>query len=239
MLKQKNGKKTITNAVIIDGAIKEANEIMKLLYSIKWEDRYKNVSFVPFRASQTLTTNDQKEAMEFHSDYLNSTYRKLVRIANPNKQYEIEGEKITFREWIIQSQLHGQHMIDGVETMKDDIVRIIYDKKIQKGVDYIMNNLQNNVLEVFGETIADDMLGDDYDIVTHFSSDLEDQHAQKIKSAWQGKQTHNVTPPKQQHKLYMFRSRFPAGFMFVTNSPNFPNSTHFNPVACSVDLIQR
>ena len=85
-----DGKKTITNAIIIEEALEHSKEMMKFLYGIKWDSRYKGVNFVPFRASQNLTKQDQKKAMKFHNNYLNSTYRKLVRIANPIQEYETD-----------------------------------------------------------------------------------------------------------------------------------------------------
>lgn len=198
-----NGKKTITNGIIIDGALEEAREIMTFLYSIKWSEKYRNVNFVPFRTSQNFTVKDQKRAMEHHNNYLNSTYRKLVKVQNPDVDYQSEdGDTISFKNWLTQSQLHGSHMIDGVEKMKDGIVRIIYDKKHQQGVDYIMTHLRDNAVDAFGEKVANEMLGEDFDVVTHFSSELEDQHADKIKATWNSGPPQHISPPKQHHRLY-------------------------------------
>ena len=72
------GVKTITNAIIIDGSLEHYKKIMEFLYNIKWELQYDNTSFVPFRTSASLTLSDQKKAMEYHNNYLNSTYRKLL-----------------------------------------------------------------------------------------------------------------------------------------------------------------
>ena len=47
-----------------------------------------------------------------------------------------------------------------------------------------------------------EMLGDNFNVVTHFNGDLEEQHAQKIKNAWQGKNFKHVSPPKKQHQIY-------------------------------------
>lgn len=197
------GKKTITNAIIIDGAFESSKDIMKFLYSINWETKYMNTNFVPFRTSTTLPTDDQKQAMEYHNNYLNSTYRTIVKVANPTMQFEIDdGEKISFKNWLLQSKLHGVQMIQGVETMKDGMVRIIYDKQHQEGVDFIMKTLKDNAVDAFGEEIAINMLGDDFDVVTYFNSELEDQHAQKLKSSWQGKVINHISPPTNQHKLY-------------------------------------
>ena len=116
---------------------------MKFIYNIDWGSKYKDTNFVPFKTSHNLTKQDHKKAMEYHHNYLHSTYRKLVRIANPVKEYETEdGDTISFRNWLMQSKLHGVSMISGVESMKDEIVRIIYNKTHQKGVDYIMSNLE-------------------------------------------------------------------------------------------------
>ena len=198
-----HGAKTITNAIVVDGSLEHSKQIMEFLYKIEWDKRYKNVSFVPFRTSNILTKDDQKQAMQYHNNYLNNTYRKLIRIANPDKQYKCEDDAmISFRQWLIQSQLHGKQMIQGVETMKDDIVRLIYNKHDQKGVDFITQNLRQNVIEAFGNDIADDMLGADFDIVTRFDNEMEEQHATKIKYAWQGKKLENTAPPVQQHTLF-------------------------------------
>ena len=198
-----DGKKTITNAIIIDGAVEDSKEIMQFLYNIDWSDRYNGATFVPFRTSHTLKKADQRDAMEFHNDYLHSTYRKLVKIANPNTNFELDdGEVLSFRDWLIQSKLHGMHMIEGVETMKDGLVRIIYNKQHQQGVDYIISTLQNNVIEAFGEETAKEMLGEDFDIVSRFDSEMEDQHADKIKSTWKGKTITNPNPPKKTHTIF-------------------------------------
>ena len=46
------------------------------------------------------------------------------------------------------------------------------------------------------------MLGDDFNIVTHFNSELEDQYAQKIKTSWEGKQPTHIAPPTKQHNIF-------------------------------------
>ena len=142
-------------------------------------------------------------------------------------------EQISFRAWLLQSQLHCQSMIDGVELAKDGIVRLIYDKKFQQGVDFIMKTLQQNVKDAFGKKIAHTILGDDYDIVTHFDSELEDQHAEKLKSTWQGKQVQYTSPPKQQHRLYYGNNKsenlYPHGdtrsYSEITQSTQSSHST--------------
>lgn len=198
-----DGKKTITNAIIIDGAVEEAKDIMKFLYSIDWNEKYKNVNFVPFRTSNRLTLKDQKKAMEFHNNYLNSTYRKIVKEANPFVEYTTDaGENISFSKWLLQSQLHGANMIDGVEMIKDGVVRIIYDKIHQEGIDFIMKTLKENAVDAFGEKISKDMLGDDFNVITHFNSELEDQYASKLKAVWTNKNVQHTSPPAQQHRLY-------------------------------------
>ena len=72
-------------------------------------------------------------------------------------------------------------MIEGVESMKDDMVRVIYNKKNQKGVDFIVQHLQENVIAAFGEKIANEMLGENFDVITQYGSEMEHQHAMKIK----------------------------------------------------------
>lgn len=197
------GRKTITNGIIIDGALEEAKAIMKYFYSIDWDEKYKDVSFVPFRTSASLTVMDQKQAMEYHNNYLHSTYRKLVQVANPAREYVCDdGEKISFREWLLQSKLHGINMIEGVESMKEGLVRIIYNKQNQEGVDFIMKTLKENAIAAFGEENAIEMLGDDFNIVTHFNSELEDQYAQKIKTSWEGKQPTHIAPPTKQRNIF-------------------------------------
>lgn len=125
---------------------------MKFLYSVQWENEYRHAQFIPFRQSDSFTSDDQKKAMEFHNEYLHSTYRKIVKIADPHLELRFEdGEPTTFEEWLVKSELHGQHMIDGVEDIKEGLVRIIYNKKIQKGVDYILEQLYKTMCDLFGD----------------------------------------------------------------------------------------
>ena len=129
---------------------------MKFLYSVPWETEYRRAQFVPFRQSETFTSEDQKKAMEFNNEYLHSTYRKIVRIEKPLKEITLEnGNPITFREWLVSGELHNMQMIDGVEDIKKGLVRVIYNKKYQKGVDYIMENLYENMCDAFGDEVAD------------------------------------------------------------------------------------
>ena len=93
-------------------------------------------------------------------------------------------------------------MIEGVELMKDDMVRVIYNKKNQRGVDFIVQHLQENVIAAFGEKIANEMLGENFDVITQYGSEMEHQHAMKIKTSWEGKKFENTKPPKQQHTLF-------------------------------------
>ena len=198
-----SGKKTITNGIIIDGAVEDAKEIMTFLYSIDWSKQYGNATFVPFRTSASLTKSDQDKAMEFHKNYLHNTFRKLVRIANPTDVFEVEnGINISFRTRLLQSQLHGVSMIQGVEKMKDGIVRIIYHKDNQTGIDSIMDTLRENIIDAFGHAVAKSILGDDFELVSHYGSEMEDQHTAKIKSAWEGKLISHKSPLKKSHQLY-------------------------------------
>ena len=43
------GVKTITNAIIIDGALEHSKKIMEFLYNVDWRSAYTHTSFVPFR----------------------------------------------------------------------------------------------------------------------------------------------------------------------------------------------
>ena len=86
-------------------------------------------------------------------------------------------------------------MIEGVENMNDNLVRVVYNKSHQKGVDYIMENLEDNVIDAFGEEFGDEILGNDIGIVNKFSSEIENQHTERIKSMY-------TAPPTQSHKLF-------------------------------------
>ena len=65
-----------------------------------------------------------------------------------------------------------------------------------------MSNLEENAIAAFGEEIAGEILGEDLDIVTRFDSELENQHADKIKNVWSGKQIDYTAPPKQKHNVF-------------------------------------
>ena len=211
-------KKTITNAIVIEGASEHAREIMKFLYSVPWETEYRGAQFVPFRQSETFTSEDQKKAMEFNNEYLHSTYRKIVRIEKPLKEITLEnGNPITFREWLVSGELHNMQMIDGVEDIKKGLVRVIYNKKHQKGVDYIMENLYENMCDAFGDEVAEDILGDEFDVVTQYNNEMEDSHAEKIKAAWGDRTPTNSRNPVKKHTVF-FGSNKSAG---LYDKPSF------------------
>lgn len=79
-----------------------------------------------------------------------------------------------------------------------------------------------NVVEAFGEKIAYEMLGESFDIITKYSSEMEHQHAMKIKSVREGKTFKNTKPPKQQHKLFYGSNKSENSYP-NTNSKSYSN----------------
>ena len=79
-----------------------------------------------------------------------------------------------------------------------------------------------NVVEAFGEKIAYEMLGESFDIITKYSSEMEHQHAMKIKSVWEGKRFKNTKPPEQHNKLF-YGSNESENLYPNTNSKSYSN----------------
>lgn len=153
-----DNKKVITVGIVVDGDFKVKDETFRFLFEHKWSGRYKNVTFIPYRTNEVLTKQDQIALMVSHNEFLKSLARIIIDANNPTQDHDVGTHNISFQSWLYQSTINQQHLIQGVEIVKDVVVRVFFNSGDTAAVKHAIHNLFKKVVHVFGSDIANSML---------------------------------------------------------------------------------
>ena len=154
--------KTKTNAIVIDGCFHHKDEILRHLCSYKWEGPYKNVTFVPFKVNEVLTKRHQQKAMQEQNVFLRDTWSKILNVKGSINLLECQKtqKKFTFLQWLKLCEIHGKRLLQGVEYISNEKVRIIYNKDKEYDVCNMLTYLFPAIEDQFGKVVAESLLGD-------------------------------------------------------------------------------
>ena len=76
-------------AIVIDGDFDVKDEVFDFLYSHKWDDRYSNVTFIPYKSNDVFTRDDQIRMMISNNIYQSNLARVILRVRNANVEHDL------------------------------------------------------------------------------------------------------------------------------------------------------
>ena len=168
-------------AIVIDGDFDVKDEVFDFLYSHKWDDRYSNVTFIPYKSNDVFTRDDQIRMMISNNIYQSNLARVILRVRNANVEHDLSDESTSFQDWLYHTTIGGKDLIKGVEVAPDDVVRILFEKDDADDVKQAIHNLYPHIVDTFGTTLAAEMVDENSLQRAKSSSDVEKQHSKLLK----------------------------------------------------------
>ena len=203
----KDKKRVFTVGIVLDGDLAVKNEAFKFLFEHKWSGRYSQISFIPYKTNEVLTKEDQTALIVSNNKYNKSLARIIIEVKNPTETHMIDGQQITFQDWLYSSTINNVHMILGVEVIKENVIRVFFDKGDLMGVKNAIHNLYTVAESKFGVELTKKMINEASLKKAKSSNETELQHANKIKQiAGNPQETNdnedNTKPSDQKSRVY-------------------------------------
>ena len=156
-----NNTKIRAQAIVLDGAIEHKNDILTFLYEHKWEGRYQDVAFVPYKTNESFTPRALINMIKQQDEYIKSLDRIIINVKNAQTMREVENKKCSFQSWLYNATITNRRLITGVEVAPNDLIRIMCHKKDKFEVERAMLELYDQTLTAFGQEDTEDMLDQD------------------------------------------------------------------------------
>ena len=151
-------KRTMTEALVIDGDLFKRDEIMNSLYSIKWSQPYQYVNFIPFRLSASFQAKHQQRAMQLHNTYMNNIRSKIINIQNPDFYFN-PTKKTTIIDWLKNRKQSHQNIFLYVEKISSESVKLVFLRNYENIVNHLIIHLFEEVKQSAGDNVAIHVLG--------------------------------------------------------------------------------
>ena len=154
-------KKKTTFGLAIDGDENYRVSILQALYKIKWSaTQYAGATFVPFKATKGCNIKHQHRFFDSHNEYLEQTYTKVIELASNIPLTHANGSSIAVSTWL-QGFRHNQASVfHKVEVFDTKCLRVIYNKTKEFVVQELLANFYVHMQTVFGNEVANKVLGD-------------------------------------------------------------------------------
>lgn len=177
-----DNKKVITMGVVVDGDISVKDATFKFLYEHKWGGRYRDVSFIPYSTNEVLTKEDQLFLIRSNNKFQKSLARIIIKVNNAHTKHNVDGRLLSFQDWLFESTIGKQHLIMGVEVIRDEAIRIFFDGSHLREVKHAIHNLYPATVQKFGSTLAQSLVDEDQLKRAKSSNDIELAYASKLKT---------------------------------------------------------
>ena len=174
-------KRVFTVGIVLDGDLEVKNEAFKFLYEHKWGERYDQISFIPYKTNEVLTKEDQTALIISNNKFNKSLARIIIDVKNPTTEHMIENQPTTFQNWLYRTTINNVHLILGVEIIKENVVRVFFDKGDLNQVKHAIHNLYKVAEMKFGASITSNMLDETRLRKAKSSNETEIQYANKLK----------------------------------------------------------
>ena len=209
--KNDKNEKIATMAIVIDGDFDIKDEVFDFLYSHKWDGRYKDVSFVPYKSNSNFTKEDQIKLMVSNNVYQKKLARLIIKVKDADVQHDLNGEHLSFQDWLFETTIGGKELIQGVEVAPDDVVRVLFHESDAEAVKDAIHNLYPHVVETFGNDLASNMIDETSLKRAKSSSDVEKDYTKRLKE-----KTGNPQGPDDLSSYSQPQQQRPRGY-FGTN----------------------
>ena len=146
--------KITTRVCVIESAAHDAAAILKGL-TTPFSNHYENIVFVPFTKLDESYSDTLQSIMQQQNKYLKET-RKLTLFGLKHiddSVLTIDGDMVTPRQWLVQTQYKSNHIIKAVEATNMDAVNLLYDKEHDLSVNQVVSNIENILASQFSHEV--------------------------------------------------------------------------------------
>ena len=182
----KDDKKTqiITDGLRVEVTFERREAVLQALFSLKWEKGpYNKSCFVPYRVNDHYTDGMQAKFIKQQQIYVKNTKQHVFRMKAPKWEIEnrTDGKTTTFKQWIQNSKVNNEKIVDSLEVGNDEYVRIVYHERYDEGIKVLMRNLQDATEKTFGMEIKNKLFSiTNGGPITSSLAALEENYAQKL-----------------------------------------------------------
>ena len=155
---RKDNMKVLSYVIFIDGTLEKQQELQEFLYTHRWEKQYSGVTFISHNTTDSFTKEDRLKAIESHNKYLYSIDRVIVKVQGASTYHNIDGNTISFQEWMQSYEENGEKLFEVVEVAPNNVVRLIYNVANQSRALELKRELYNITEAYFGENITSSLL---------------------------------------------------------------------------------
>ena len=145
--------RTITEAMVVDGAIEKKDEILMALFNMKWAYPYMNAKFIPFKLSSQFNEFHQTKAMKLQNQYLHSIRGKVIVAKNTEQKFQsIQGDQeLTLSQWLQSVSTEEKRLFVLAEDMTKQNIRIVYTKDNEIKVSNFIAKMFSIFCGIFGK----------------------------------------------------------------------------------------
>ena len=153
--------RVISNAIVIDGCFFARHRIIQHVLSFKWSGSYQNATFIPFKLSENFTAAHRQKAMQEQNVYLRDMWSKTVSVKNSTGLLKCKesGRNYSFITWLQLCEVHGKRVLQSVEYIDTDRIKILYHKDNEYHVCNMLTHMFPALEKQFGEEKATMLLG--------------------------------------------------------------------------------
>ena len=198
--------RTYTEALAIDGTFEHKVAILKMLCRSNLTSEYPQARYLPFKTGLELTFADQDRAMNYHNEYLKTTYTKVFDAKEPSKLLAVQstnGIQMSFIQWMDRFRNGNVRLFSKIEELPNNKIRLIYPQKHEAYVAEVMVQMFYFAAEKFGRSVTETMLGPE----TKFQEKAESLGVERAYAASTAKFIRNLpvqknpAPPQRTNRL--------------------------------------
>ena len=173
----KDYEKATTVCIIIDTDLTIQTELMNFLRTHKWSGRSTDVSFIPYKTNEVHTATHKVAMYKKQNKWASELKRIIVNVKNANTPFVVDGQTLTFQDWLCFTPFCVKRVILGVEVAPKNIIRVLFKQDDRYDVEHILQNLYQMTVEKFGQARTNTI--------------LDEQELQKLKSNYKYEINHS------------------------------------------------
>lgn len=77
---------------------------------------------MPYKSNNSFTREDQIRLLISNNVYQASLARLIIKVKDADVEHDLEGERLSFQDWLYDTTIDGKELIQGVEVAPDDVV---------------------------------------------------------------------------------------------------------------------
>ena len=149
-----------SDLLYVVGAWDARDDIMDFLLNVQWQDKYKDITFVPFQTNENFTKAHQVRAMREHNEYCTTIASEVIHISNPDAVLDSDGdEELTFTNWLSTRCYDYDDIFYDVDKIGEGVIAISYYKNKLNNVTGLIDRMHLILAEEFDEDVIELIFG--------------------------------------------------------------------------------